>query len=183
MRGTRKLAKCKVWVRQTIILRLTTLGGAKTVVVFFFFCQFTHFTTLKFCSVQVCAIGRQNCRMCILNVWHCGSYVIVLMSIISEFNQMMSKFIIQLLLMCTILLCVCVCVCVCVHVCVLCVLQSTKVFMLYFMWQTKISLLKVCLILCVCVCCCANIFCGCILSFTAFFFFFFFFLTIQKKKC
>ncbi len=50
-------------------------------------------------------------------------------SAISEFNQMMSKFIIQLLFICTILLCVCVCTCVCVVY----VLQSTKVFMLYFM--------------------------------------------------
>ncbi len=48
------------WFRQTVILRLTTLGGAKTVVVVvvFLFCQFTHFTTSKFCSVQVCAIEK-----------------------------------------------------------------------------------------------------------------------------
>ncbi len=44
--------------------------------------------TLKFCSVLVCAIGiklrHQNCRICILNVWHRGSYVIVWMSTTSR---------------------------------------------------------------------------------------------------
>ena len=63
--------------------------------------------------------------------------------------------------------------CVCVHVCVLCVLQSTEVFFLYFMWQTKISLLKGCLIF---VCCCTNIFVD-VFSLSQLFFFF---LTIQN---
>ena len=54
-------------------------------VLFLLFCQFTHFTTLKFCSVQVCTIGiklrSHNCRMCILNVRHRGSCVFVWMSV------------------------------------------------------------------------------------------------------